>query len=123
MNKKSAAKANIRSKLAEAKNIKVEIDRMRKVLRDLNKKRNALTTEVITIMNDNEIEKVEFDGKEYKATDNITYARKTDQKKKEGIRDYLYKKGIYGLEADEMCDDLGGIIKGREKIKKKLDNH
>jgi seryl-tRNA synthetase len=108
---------DINSTLFEVTSIDTELQRLRKKVVELNKRKKLLADKIIEHLKETDETEVSYQGKVYRLTEKIKHSRKSTQKQRESILSVLSEEDIHGDDAKELCDRLlNDALRGSESV-------
>jgi uncharacterized protein YlzI (FlbEa/FlbD family) len=106
--------------LYEINNIDIELTRLRKKVFELNKRKQLLTSKIISNMKDSGETEIFHNGKKFVLEEAIRHSRKSDKNKKQDVLFVLQEQGVERPDAEELYSKLNKVLKGTEKVVTKL---
>nr|QBK87237.1 MAG: uncharacterized protein LCMAC201_01390 [Marseillevirus LCMAC201] len=108
--------------LYEIEGIDKELARLRKKVRELNKRKKDLLEQAVNNMHESGETQIAHGGKTYILGERSQHVRKNDKKKRQDTLTILNDEGFHGDQADEMYDKITGALRGPETITYTLKN-
>jgi len=107
---------NVSTNFYEINSIDKELQRLRKQVQSLNKRRKQLVDKIIENLSQKGENEFTYKGEKYIIEEKHLRSRKGDKKRREETMSILNEVGYYGEEADEVYSKLSNAFQGPEKI-------
>lgn len=107
---------DINANLYEINSIDKELSRLKKQVNDLNKKKKALTQNIINKLIENGEKEIVYKNEKYILEEKQQRSRKNDKKKHNDTIQILNEAGYYGIDAEEIYSKLSDAFQGQGKV-------